>query len=61
MGLHRLRVDSISTLRKKITTEQLMQENQRLQSEVMMLEKQLVDTQMALCDVYELLMDMPAE
>lgn len=61
MGLHRLRIDSISALRKKITTQQLMQENQQLQSKVLMLEKQLEDTQVALCDVYELLIDVSTE
>ena len=35
--------------------QELQEENERLQVKVESLEEQLTDTQMALCDVYELL------
>lgn len=54
MGVKR-RVDSIKELKKKKTNEQLAQENEQLRGKVATLEGQLEDTQMALCDVYELL------
>lgn len=54
MGVKR-RVDSIKELKKKKTNEQLAKENEQLRGKVTMLEGQLEDTQMALCDVYELL------
>lgn len=49
------RVDSIKELNKRKTNEQLSIENQELRELVDELEGQLTDTQMALCDVYELL------
>lgn len=55
MGLKRVRVDSVKELQKKKTPEQLAQENEELRGQVATLEGQLTDTQMALCDVYELL------
>ena len=55
MGLKRVRVDSVKELQKKKTPEQLAQENEELRGQVATLEGQLTDTQMALCEVYELL------
>lgn len=55
MGLKRVRVDSVKELQKKKTPAQLAQENEELRGQVATLEGQLTDTQMALCDVYELL------
>ena len=55
MGLKRVRVDSVKELQKKKTPEQLAQENEELREQVTTLEGQLTDTQIALCDVYELL------
>lgn len=55
MGLQRVRVDSVKELQKKKTPAQLAQENEELRGQVATLEGQLTDTQMALCDVYELL------
>ena len=49
------REDSIKELNKRKTNEQLSIENQELRELVDELEGQLTDTQMALCDVYELL------
>lgn len=49
------RVDSIKELNKRKSNEQLSIENQELRELVDELEGQLTDTQMALCDVYELL------
>lgn len=55
MGVIVHRKDSILELNKKKTNEQLAQENEQLRGKVATLEGQLEDTQMALCDVYELL------
>ena len=49
------RVDSIQEMNKRKTNEQLTEENAALRKQVEGLENQLTDTQMALCDVYELL------
>ena len=49
------REDSIKDLNKRKTNEQLSIENAALRKQVAGLEAQLTDTQMALCDVYELL------
>ena len=49
------RVDSIKELNKRKTNEQLSAENAALREQVEGLETQLTDTQLALCDVYELL------
>lgn len=49
------REDSIKKLNERKTNEQLSIENQELRELVDELEGQLTDTQMALCDVYELL------
>ena len=54
MGLKRIRVDSVEEKRKEKTRKQLQEENEKLQAKVESLESQLTDTQMALCDVYEL-------
>ncbi len=54
MGVKR-RVDSIKELNKKKSNEQLAKENEQLRGKIASLEGQLEDTQMALCDVYELL------
>ncbi len=48
------REDSIKELNKRKTNEQLSKENAELRAQVTGLEAQLTDTQMALCDVYEL-------
>lgn len=55
MGLNRVRIDSIKELNQKKTPEQLQKENEELKKQVTSLENQLTDTQLALCDVYELL------
>ena len=55
MALKRLRRDSVKELRKEKTRKQLQEENEQLRAKVESLEGQLTDTQMALCDVYELL------
>ncbi len=55
MGLQRVRMDSVKELQKKKTPEQLAEENEKLREQVAALETQLTNTQMALCDVYELL------
>ncbi len=55
MGLQRVRVDSVKELQKKKTPAQLAEENEKLRGQVATLEGQLTDTQLALCDVYELL------
>ncbi len=49
------REDSIKELNKRKTNEQLSKENAELRAQVTGLEAQLTDTQMALCDVYEVL------
>lgn len=54
MGVKRLREDSIKELNKRKTTEQLQKENEDLRKQVASLETQLTDTQMALCDVFEM-------
>ena len=51
----RWRKDSVAELRKKKSVEELQKENEALKKQVSSLEGQLTDTQMALCDVYELL------
>ena len=55
MGLKRLREDSVAELRKQKTRAELQKENEQLRAKVDSLEGQLTGTQMALCDVYELL------
>lgn len=55
MGLNRIKTDSVAELKKRKTRQELQEENERLQVKVESLENQLTDTQMALCDVYELL------
>ena len=40
---------------KEKTRKQLQEENEQLRAKVESLEGQLTDTQMALCDVYELM------
>lgn len=49
------REDSIKEMNKRKSNEQLTKENKELRALVDGLEAQLTDTQMALCDVYELL------
>ena len=49
------REDSIKEMNKRKTNEQLSRENAALREQVAGLEAQLTDTQLALCDVYELL------
>lgn len=55
MGLNVIRKDSVKEKQKEKTRKQLQEENEKLQAKVESLENQLTDTQMALCDVYELL------
>lgn len=55
MGLNVIRRDSVKEKRKEKTRKQLQEENEQLRAKVESLEGQLTDTQMALCDVYELL------
>lgn len=54
MGLKRLREDSVAERRKQKSRAELQKENERLTAQVESLEAQLEDTQMALCDVYEM-------
>lgn len=54
MGLQ-WKKESVAELRKRKSREELQRENEKLQAKVEVLEGQLTDTQMALCDVYELL------
>jgi len=55
MGLKRLKEDSVAELRKQKTIKELQAENEQLKTEVETLNSQLIDTQIALCDVYELI------
>ena len=55
MGLNVIRKDSVKEKQKEKTRKQLQEENEQLRAKVVELEGQLTDTQMALCDVYELL------
>jgi peptidoglycan hydrolase CwlO-like protein len=54
MGLKRIRTDSVKDRRKQKSMAELQKENEQLTAQVQSLETQLEDTQMALCDVYEL-------
>lgn len=54
----RFRVDSVKKLSQKKTSEQLTRENEELRGKIAALEGQLEDTQMALCDVYEQVMEV---
>lgn len=63
MGLKRIRVDSVKELKKKKTNEELTKENEALKQQVSDLEAQstalseeLTSTQLALCDVYEMML-----
>lgn len=47
--------ESVKELRGRKSRAQLQEENEQLQAKVEALEGQLTDTQLALCDVYELL------
>lgn len=62
MGLKRIRVDSVKELKTKKTNEELTKENEQLKQKVADLEAQaeslsedLTNTQLALCDVYEMM------
>ena len=55
MGLNVIRKDTVKEKQKEKTRKQLQEENEQLRAKVESLEGQLTDTQMALCDVYELL------
>ena len=55
MGLNVNRKDSVKEKQKEKTRKQLQEENEQLRAKVESLEGQLTDTQMALCDVFELL------
>lgn len=54
MGLNRLRQDSIEELCRRKTLEAVQKESEQLRERVMELEQQLTNTQLALCDAYEL-------
>lgn len=54
MGLKRIRVDSVAEARKQKSLEELQQENESLKEQVSSLSTQLTDTQLALTEVYEL-------
>ena len=56
MGLNRIRTDSIKKMKEKKTVEQLTAENKELRERAESLETDLTATQLALCDVYELLL-----
>lgn len=58
MGLNRVRVDSVAKLQKKKTMAELQKENEALKAKVSGLETNLDNTQMALCDVYEQLLEV---
>ena len=47
--------ESVAELRKRKSRAELQEENEELRAKVKKLEGELTDTQMALCDVYELL------
>lgn len=62
MGLKRIRADSVKELKTKKTNEELTKENEQLKQKVADLEAQaeslsedLTNTQLALCDVYEMM------
>ena len=52
----RRRVDSIQELNARKTTQQLAEENETLKEQVAFLEEDLVNTQLALVEVYELIL-----
>lgn len=56
MGLNRIREDSVAALREKKSVAELQQENEQLRAKVDTLNAQVTDTQIALCDVYELML-----
>ena len=56
MGLNRVRVDSVKELKSKKTNEELQKENEELKKQVATLSDELTSTQLALCDVYEMLL-----
>ena len=49
------REDSIKEMNKRKSNEQLTRENEELRAKVAALEEQVDNTNLALCDVYELL------
>ena len=55
MGLHRMRVDSVKELSTKKTNKELTKENEELKQQVSSLSDELTNTQVALCEVYELM------
>ena len=55
MGLHRMRVDSVKELSTKKTNKELAKENEELKQQVSSLSDELTNTQVALCEVYELM------
>ncbi|MDE6837334.1 MAG: hypothetical protein K2P33_02955 [Acutalibacter sp.] len=58
MGLNVQRKDSVKERSKQKSRAQLQAENEELQDKVKALETQLEDTQMALCDVFEQVMEV---
>ena len=56
MGLRRIREDSVAALREQKSRAELQAENEQLKEKVSTLEGQLTDTQLALCDVFEVMM-----
>ena len=54
--VRRIRIDSIEELNRRKTNQELAEENERLRTQVAELEDELTNTQLALCDVYELIL-----
>ncbi len=54
MGLTRFREDSVAALKQQKSRAQLQAENEQLKQQLAEIEGQLTDTQLALCDVFEL-------
>ena len=56
MGLTRIREDSVAALRGQKSRAELQAENEQLKAKVSALERQLTDTQLAICEVFEAVM-----
>ena len=61
MGLNRVRVDSVAKLQKKKTMAELQEENEALKTKVSSLENNIDNTKMALCDVYEKIIELTTD
>jgi len=55
MGLTRLRADSVAGLRTQKSRAELQAENEQLKAKVSALENQVTDTQLAICEVFEVM------